>query len=84
MAELPKENVSIHFVERPQGEFVPEKQFRREVTPAPKAEDVKDGQILVETLYASIDPAMRPRMNGNGPSTNAIILSPYTPRSSSR
>jgi len=73
--QLPKENISWKFVERPKGEYVPSKQFKSETEAAPKASDVKDGQILVEILYASIDPAMRPRMNGE----SFRILLPFFP-----
>lgn len=62
--DIGTENVSIVLAERPKGEMIPEKTFKRKTSPAPKEQDLKDGQILVELLYASVDPAMRPRLNG--------------------
>lgn len=48
----------IHLVERPDGMPAPS-QFRLVETQVP---DAADGQVLVENLYMSVDPAMRPRL----------------------
>jgi NADPH-dependent curcumin reductase CurA len=53
-------NREVHLVERPQGMPVPE-QFRIVETDVP---DPADGQLLVENIYMSVDPAMRPRLAG--------------------
>ncbi|RDA89217.1 hypothetical protein CP532_0556 [Ophiocordyceps camponoti-leonardi (nom. inval.)] len=62
---MPQENVSYILAERPEGDIIPGKTLQRKVTPMPREEDLKDGQILVETLYLSLDPAMRIYMNGS-------------------
>ncbi len=48
----------IHLVERPDGMPAPS-HFRLVETQVP---DAADGQVLVENLYMSVDPAMRPRL----------------------
>src|ERR1700733_3295785 len=50
----------IHLVERPQGLPTPE-QFRIVAT---QVADPAEGQLLVENIYMSVDPAMRPRLAG--------------------
>jgi len=50
----------VHLIERPQGLPVPA-QFRiAEIDVA----DPADGQLLVQNIYMSVDPAMRPRLSG--------------------
>jgi NADPH-dependent curcumin reductase CurA len=61
--QIGPDNVSIVLAKRPSGEIIPEETFERKVTPAPQEKDLKDGQVIVELLYASVDPAMRPRLN---------------------
>lgn len=56
---MSRQNLTVVLAERPKGAIIPGKTFRQVSTPAPKAEDLKDGQILIETLYLSLDPAMR-------------------------
>jgi NADPH-dependent curcumin reductase CurA len=50
----------VHLVERPQGLPVPA-QFRVVET---DIADPAEGQLLVENIYMSVDPAMRPRLAG--------------------
>jgi NADPH-dependent curcumin reductase CurA len=50
----------VHLIERPQGLPVPQ-QFR--IVEADVA-DPAEGQLLVENIYMSVDPAMRPRLAG--------------------
>ena len=50
----------VHLIERPQGMAVPE-QFR--IVEADVA-DPAEGQLLVQNIYMSVDPAMRPRLSG--------------------
>ncbi|TFB06706.1 Putative NADP-dependent oxidoreductase YfmJ [Trichoderma ghanense] len=52
-------NLSIVLAERPTDDIVPGTTFAQKVTPAPTPADLKDGEILVEALYLSLDPAMR-------------------------
>ncbi|KAK7923458.1 zinc-binding dehydrogenase [Apiospora marii] len=49
--------------ERPTGNVEVGKTFRMEKGPAPTADQLKDGEILVEALYLSLDPAMRGWLN---------------------
>jgi NADPH-dependent curcumin reductase CurA len=50
----------VHLIERPQGLPVPA-QFRIVET---DVADATDGQVLVQNIYMSVDPAMRPRLSG--------------------
>jgi NADPH-dependent curcumin reductase CurA len=50
----------VHLIDRPQGMPTPEHFKLVEVEVA----DVGEGQILVENIYMSVDPAMRPRLAG--------------------
>ncbi len=50
----------VHLVERPQGLPTPA-QFQVIETDVP---DPGEGQVLVENIYMSVDPAMRPRLAG--------------------
>jgi NADPH-dependent curcumin reductase CurA len=50
----------VHLIERPQGLPVPA-QFRIVET---EIADPGDGQVLVQNIYMSVDPAMRPRLAG--------------------
>ena len=59
-----KTNVSLILAERPTTNIIPGTTFKHHTTPVPTEADVKDGQILVETLYLSLDPAMRGWLNG--------------------
>ena len=58
------QNVSVVLAERPVENIIPGKTFERKVEPAPTAADLKDGEILVESLYLSLDPAMRGWLKG--------------------
>ncbi|KAH8889452.1 NAD(P)-binding protein [Thozetella sp. PMI_491] len=60
------QNKQIIIKARPHGDIVPDQVFETRVVPAPTAADVKDGQILVEVLYLSLDPAMRFWLDGGG------------------
>jgi NADPH-dependent curcumin reductase CurA len=64
---MARENLSIHLSERPKGDIIPGggegATFEYRVTPAPTEADLKDGEILIESLYLSLDPAMRPWLN---------------------
>lgn len=57
---MPAESsLSVVLAERPKGPVVPGKTFHQKTAPAPQASDLKDGEVLLETLYLSLDPAMR-------------------------
>ncbi|KAM0254009.1 hypothetical protein ACHAQJ_006979 [Trichoderma viride] len=57
------ENLSIVLAERPTSEIIPGTTFNQKTAPAPTPADLKDGEILVESLYLSLDPAMRGWLN---------------------
>lgn len=50
--------------ERPRDEIVPGKTFKLKEIARPTEADLKDGTVLVEALYLSLDPAMRGWLNG--------------------
>jgi NADPH-dependent curcumin reductase CurA len=54
-----QQSLSIVLAERPRGEIEPGKTFKQVLSPAPTASDLQPGQVLVESLYLSLDPAMR-------------------------
>ena len=58
---------SLALVERPVGDIVPGKTFERKTKPIPTEKDLKQGQILVETLYIGLEPAMRGWLAGKHP-----------------
>lgn len=60
----------VHLIERPQG-LPSTAQFRIVETDVP---DPNDGEVLVQNIYMSVDPAMRPRLAGQT-SLNAPIES---------
>ncbi|KAK7974482.1 hypothetical protein PG989_016330 [Apiospora arundinis] len=59
-----RQNVTIYLAERPEYGIVPGKTFASKTEPAPTVDDLKDGEVLVETLYLSLDPSMRGVLNG--------------------
>lgn len=58
------DNLTVTLASRPTGEIEAGKTLALKKLPAPSASDLKDGQILVEVLYLSLDPTLRPQMNG--------------------
>lgn len=62
-AAAPTTNRRIVLANRPEGEPTPQ-DFRLEEVPIP---ELKDGEMLLQTVYLSLDPYMRSRMN-EGPS----------------
>src|SRR5258708_18729668 len=59
----------VHLIERPQGLPVPA-QFRIVET---DIADPAEGQLLVQNIYMSVDPAMRPRLAGPTALNEAMI-----------
>lgn len=59
----------VHLIERPQGLPTPA-QFRIVDTEVP---DPAEGQVLIENIYMSVDPAMRPRLAGPTALNEAMI-----------
>ncbi|KAF3763347.1 NAD(P)-binding protein [Cryphonectria parasitica EP155] len=56
---MSNQSLSIVLAERPKGPVIPGQTFHQKQTPIPAPSTLKDGQILLETLYLSLDPAMR-------------------------
>lgn len=56
---------SVVLAKRPTSVIVPGETFNLKENPMISAADLKDGQVLVEVLYLSLDPAMRGWLNGN-------------------
>lgn len=61
---MARENLSMVLAERPVDDIIPGRTLNKVVAPAPEAGELKDGELLVEVLYLSLDPAMRGWMNG--------------------
>ena len=55
---------SVHLAQRPKANIVPGETFVLKTNEAPKASDLKDGEVLFQSLYLSLDPAMRGWLNG--------------------
>lgn len=56
---MKQENLSVVLAERPKDNIIPGQTFNEKRTPIPSPADLQDGQVLVEVLYLSLDPAMR-------------------------
>ncbi|KAI0380527.1 hypothetical protein F5Y04DRAFT_257569 [Hypomontagnella monticulosa] len=56
---MARKNSTFILAERPEGAIIPGKTFKLVEGDAPTASELKDGQVLVETVYLSLDPAMR-------------------------
>jgi len=54
---------SVVLAQRPKALIVPGETFSLKENPMISESDLKDGQVLVETLYLSLDPAMRGWLN---------------------
>ncbi|KAL2117387.1 hypothetical protein VTJ04DRAFT_7047 [Mycothermus thermophilus] len=56
---MARQSLELVLAERPTSGIVPGKTFRLQKVPAPTEADLKPGQLLLENLYVSFDPAMR-------------------------
>jgi NADPH-dependent curcumin reductase CurA len=65
---------SVVLAQRPKALIVPGETFSLKENPMVSESDLKDGQVLVETLYLSLDPAMRGWLNGNTFSTPTHVI----------
>jgi hypothetical protein len=59
---------SVVLAQRPKALIVPGETFTLKENPILSEKDLKDGEVLVESLYLSLDPAMRGWLNGTPPS----------------
>ena len=55
---------SVVLAKRPKSLIVPGETFELKTNPMVSEKDLKDDQVLVESLYLSLDPAMRGWLNG--------------------
>lgn len=55
---------SVHLAQRPKVNIIPGETFVLKTNEAPQASDLKDGEVLFQSLYLSLDPAMRGWLNG--------------------
>lgn len=54
---------SVTLAERPKDRIIPGQTFTTKQQPVPDASSLKDGEVLFQTLYLSLDPAMRGWLN---------------------
>jgi NADPH-dependent curcumin reductase CurA len=54
---------AVHLAQRPKDEIIPGT-FKLKQHKAPKESDLKDGEVIIQSLYLSLDPAMRGWLNG--------------------
>ena len=57
-------NSRVVLRERPADKIIPGQTFHKESCPMPSSGDLKDGQIMVEVLLISLEPAMRGWLKG--------------------
>jgi NADPH-dependent curcumin reductase CurA len=62
---------SVVLAQRPKGHIVPGETFTLKTNPIITEKDLKDDQVLIQSLYLSLDPAMRGWLNG-------ILMAPLT------
>ena len=55
---------SVILAKRPKADIIVGETFKIVSKPLPDPEDLKDGELLIEVLYLSLDPAMRGWLNG--------------------
>jgi hypothetical protein len=61
----PTTYTSVVLRQRPKDAIVSGETFAMVQKPVPSASDLKEGEILLESLYLSLDPAMRGWLNGS-------------------
>jgi NADPH-dependent curcumin reductase CurA len=66
---------TVVLAQRPKSLIVPGETFSIETSPLMGEKDVGEGQVLVETLYLSLDPAMRGWLNGMCNQPVSLVLS---------
>lgn len=55
---------SIHLAKRPKGDIVPGETFTSKTNEMPQDSSLKPGEVIFQTSYLSLDPAMRAWLNG--------------------
>lgn len=69
---MARDNLTVVLAERPTADIIPGVTFAQKTVPAPTPDDLNEGDVLAETLYISLDPAMRGWLRGVSP------LPPYS------
>ncbi|KAF2810856.1 NAD(P)-binding protein [Mytilinidion resinicola] len=54
---------AVTLAERPKADIIPGETFKVEERPLPKENDLKEGEVIFEARYLSLDPAMRGWLN---------------------
>ena len=67
----------VVLAKRPTDDIIPGETFRLERASAPKASDLRDGEVLLEARYLSLDPAMRGWLRGKS-ALNRAELDPLS------
>lgn len=65
-------NHEFQLAERAEGHIIPGRTFKLVEIDMPTAADLKDGQVLLETHYLSLDPAMRGWIQGTSPCNQCL------------
>lgn len=73
-------NKQVVLVKRPVGAIVKGESFRIEDKPRLGESDLEDGQVLLETIYLSLDPALRGMLMGKPEVPEAQELPPSGPQ----
>ena len=55
---------SVHLAKRPKDKIIPGETFSTKTNEIPQSSDLKDGEVIFQSLYLSLDPAMRGWLNG--------------------
>lgn len=63
---------SVVLAKRPEGLVVPGETFSIKSNPILTESDLKDDEVLIESLYLSLDPAMRGWLKGDYPSCHVM------------
>jgi NADPH-dependent curcumin reductase CurA len=58
------EYTAIHLAKRPKASIIPEETFEFRKHPMPKESDLQDEEVIFQSLYTGIEPAMRGWMSG--------------------
>lgn len=69
---MPTTYRSVVLAQRPKDTIVPGQTFNLITKDAPTEADLKDGEVLFQSLYLSLDPAMRGWLNGMVPQSDCL------------
>lgn len=55
---------AVVLAKRPKGAIIPHETFAIKQNPVPRESELKEGEVIFQSLYLSLDPAMRGWLNG--------------------